>query len=98
MNAYIAGQLVRCSVQWTDVNGNAVDPTGVTFRVRKTDGTLTTLVYPDDAALVKDAVGEYHVDVDTTGQNGRVSFRFEATGAGQAALEGMFRVQASRVI
>lgn len=97
MNVYEIGELVRCSVAFADDDGNAQDPTGVTFRVRKPDGTVTSYAHGTDAELVKDATGSYHVDVSAAAA-GRWTFRYEGSGTGQSAGERAFRVKASRVL
>jgi hypothetical protein len=45
---------------------------------------------------VKDSTGNYHVDVDAD-EPGVWRFRFAGTVSGQAAAEGQFRVDSSRV-
>lgn len=97
MNVYEVGELVRCSGVFTNQAGSAVDPSTVTFRVRKPDDTVTAYVYGTDEEVVKDATGNYHVDVSAT-TSGRWFYRWEGGGTGQSAGEKTFRVQASRVL
>lgn len=90
-NLYTKGQKVRCSVNFT-VSGTLTDPTTVTFKYKKPGlTTVTTLVYGTDAALVKDAVGQYHADI-ITDKNGEWQFRFEGTGTCTAVEEQPFKV------
>lgn len=96
VDLYTPGALVRCSVAFTTAAGTAQDPGVVTFKVKDPSGNLTTLVYATDAALVKDSTGNYHVDVDAD-EAGTWSFGFYGTVSGQAAAEGLFRVDSSRV-
>ena len=77
-----------------DSAGAAVDPTAVLCKVRKPDGTITTLTYGVDGALVKAAVGSYYTDVVAT-EAGIWAYRFYSTGTGQAAGETSFRVRES---
>lgn len=50
--------------------GVATDPTTVILKYRKPfDTTITTVTYPS-APIIKDSVGNYHADLDTTGQSG----------------------------
>jgi uncharacterized protein YfaS (alpha-2-macroglobulin family) len=97
MNAYKVGASVRCSGAFTNEAGDPVDPTTITFRVRKPDGAVTVYVYGTDAQLVKDGVGAYHVDLAAT-LAGRWAYRFEGTGAAPSADESLFLVEASRVL
>ena len=94
MNSYDVGALVRCSAAFTTLAGVAIDPTVVKFKYRTRDGTATTLTYGTDAALVKDSVGNYHVDVSVTA-SGDWLYRFESTGTGQTAGENMFLARES---
>lgn len=100
MNTYDQGDVVRCSVAFTDGAGAAVDPTTVRFRLSGPNTTLNYL-YGTDVALVKDSVGNYHVDVSVSSSGstsaGTYSYRFESTGNYQAAVEGTFTVSNSGI-
>ena len=89
INTYDVGGLIRCSAIFTNIAGAAVDPAVVKFKFRTPAGTITTYTYGTDAALVKDSTGNYHVDVNATGE-GMWFYRFESTGTGQAAEEHNF--------
>lgn len=84
--AYDIGDLRRLSVAFKDINGAAADPTTVTFRMRKPDGTVTTYVFGTDSELVKDSVGNYHVDW-TFALAGRHVWRFEGSAGGPVTTE-----------
>lgn len=90
MNAYHYGTLVRVSVTF-QVGGTDTDPTTVTFRHRKPDGTVTAWVYGTDSQVVKDAVGKYHADL-ALNQEGVWTYRWEGTGAAEVAGEDALRV------
>lgn len=85
------GQVVRAAVVFTDSGGDEVDPTGVTARIKPPSGSTLVYVHGTDAELVKDEVGEYHVDVDAN-LAGTWYVRFEGTGTYQAAAEHSFKV------
>lgn len=98
LNRYARGALVRVSGSFVDSAGAAVDPTVVRVKYRapgQTAATQTTLTYLTDAALVRDSAGHYHADVDTTGAYGQWRYRWESTGAGQAAGEWQFWTEPS---
>jgi hypothetical protein len=90
--SYVRGALIRVAGVFTNAAGSPTDPTVVRFKWKSPAGAVTTYVYPTDGALVKDSVGNYHVDIDTTSAEGRYYYRFESTGTGQAADEGNFTV------
>lgn len=92
-NTYDKGDLVRVSAAFTSA-GAAIDPTTVTAKVRDPSGNVTTLVYLTDGALVRDAAGAFHTDVNAD-EAGVWTYRFASTGTGQAAAEGTFRVRES---
>lgn len=94
MNSYDVGDVVRCTGAFANSVGTAMDPTAVLCKVRKPDGTVTTLTYGTDAALVKAAIGSYYTDVVAT-DAGIWYYRFYSTGTGQAAGEASFRVRKS---
>lgn len=90
-----SGTLVRATGTFK-VDGVVTDPTTVTAIISEPDGTETTYVYGTDAELVKDSTGVYHVDISAM-TAGRWVYRFEGTGAAQAAGERVFLVEESGV-
>ena len=92
---------VRIVGTFRDSNGALIDPTLIQF-------TLTTppiygqaqtqvLTFKKDAALVRDSIGQYHFDL-LVNFTGIANFRWASLANGQeAADEGNFSVQASRV-
>lgn len=82
--AYSVGDLITVTGTWTDAAGDAVDPAVVLAEYRDPSGNVTSLTYGVDAALVKDGVGNYSVDIDINAA-GRWHYRFWSTGMGQAA-------------
>jgi hypothetical protein len=95
MNTYDIGAVVRSSVAFTDLAGTAVDPGGVTFKMKSPLGTITTYVFPADTQVVKDSTGKYHVDVEPDRQ-GIWSVRWAGTGANKSASESGFQVGESQ--
>src|SRR6266516_5451637 len=77
-NTYVSGTLIRIS-NWTgtlanpvdgyrDSSGNLADPTIVILKYRPGKAaTIVTVQYPT-SPLVKDAVGLYHAEIDSSGQ------------------------------
>ena len=90
-NAYDIGDVVRCTGTFA-ASGANVNPAAVMFKVKTPAGVTTTYTYGTDAALVRDATGVYHVDVDAA-TAGEYAYRFWSTGTGQAAAEGQFWVR-----
>lgn len=84
--AYHPGNVARLTASFTDMTGQAVDPTTVTFIVRKPDGTT------DTPAPTKDAVGVYHVD-ETIDSAGEWLWRATGTGAAAASADSSFTVE-----
>lgn len=93
MNSYPLGNLIRVSASFA-IAGVATDPTAVTCKVRTPAGTITTYTYGTDAALVRDDIGIYHVDV-TASSAGIWDYRFAGTGACVAATEAEFFIEPS---
>lgn len=92
MTIYQIGQLVRLSASFTDENEAAVDPTTVTVTIVDPSGTSTPYVYGTDAEVVKDSVGNYHVDYEVD-ENGLWTHRWVSTGT-IAAMKAYFEVNA----
>jgi len=78
------GDQVRCTGTLAQTNGNAIDATTVKAWYKTPAGTVTTLTYPTDGALVKDGIGAYHFDLDLDSA-GRYYYGFFSLGTGKAA-------------
>lgn len=88
--SYDRGDLVRLTAAFT-VSGVATDPSGVVLYIRQTDGSLTTLTYGVDAAIVKVSTGIYRYDFNAA-TAGPVSYRWAGTSPAQAADQNSFFV------
>jgi hypothetical protein len=62
-----------------DANGTPVDPLTLTFEVGLKDGIPAAYVYGEDAAVVRDATGVYHLDF-TFPRAGVWAYRVQTTG------------------
>jgi hypothetical protein len=91
---YILGEAVRVASEFTNSAEVVADPDAVFFKYRDPEGLITTLEYPDDAELVRDEIGNYHVDIELT-IPGTWLWRSYATGTGRTATEGSFTVAPS---
>ena len=89
---YEVGELVRVACEFTQ-DGAAIDPDDVFVNVRRPDGRISRSVYGTDLEVVKDSVGNYHLDV-TASAVGWWHYYWFSTGDGQAAEEGKFYVEA----
>jgi hypothetical protein len=69
MPTYMSGTLVRTRAAFTDVTGAAADPTTCTLKYKQGAAAAVTVVYPS-APIVRDGVGGYHADLDTSGWAG----------------------------
>lgn len=95
INEYDLGDLVRCSGPFTTTAGAAMDPAAVYFKAKDPEGAVIgPYQYGVDAQLVKDSVGNYHVDLDAN-KTGTWTYKFYSTGNGQAADERSFTVARS---
>jgi hypothetical protein len=75
MAAYHRGQSVRLSVAFADADGAAANPTTVTCRVEKPDGTETTYTTP---AVTNPSTGTFQLII-TADQSGMWTYRWEGT-------------------
>lgn len=90
---YDTGEVVRCKLTVEiEATEQLVDPSGLTFFARLKDGTEITYVFGVDAQLVRDSAGLYHVDVDSSGGNGPVFYRFKGTGVNAGANDHSYNV------
>jgi hypothetical protein len=94
INVYDKGDLIRIPAEFINYLDVVADPGVVRFKFTKPDGVIITYVYLTDAELVKDATGNYHVDLSLT-QAGDWHYVWLGTGAVESAQQGMFAVQGS---
>ncbi len=95
-NVYDVGDLVRISAVFTDKDGEFGNPTVTTFKITDPSGDTTTYVYSIDEELVRDSTGHFHVDISID-QAKTWYYRWEGTGALQAAEEGRLVARRSRI-
>ena len=93
-NAYDIGDEVYLTAAFTDENGDPADPTTVTFRSRKPDGTVTTYVYGIDAQVEYLSLGNYAVTLSVD-LAGTWFYRWEGSDDPAAAEENIFTVRRS---
>lgn len=96
MGTYAISQSVRVSVTFTASNLN-YDPATVVVYVKSPKGVATTYIFGTDAAVQKDATGQYHLDVTPTSA-GAWAYRWEGTSPtnGNIAAESLFTATASQ--
>ena len=96
-NSYDIGDLITVKAVFRDRNSELADPTTVTLKIKKSDGVISTYVYPS-VPVEKDSTGIYHADIDTTaGPGGVWVYRWTGVGVAQAAEEREFVVRTSLV-
>lgn len=81
------GDRVRCTGTVSQADGTPINPAVVKgWYKNPATGTVTTLQYGLDSALVRDNTGVYHFDLDVD-VVGRWFFGFYSTGTGKASSE-----------
>ena len=95
MNNYYKGNLIRLSATFSNSAGTSIDPTAVFVDVTNPAGTKTTYTYGVDEEVIKDDVGDYHIDISAT-SGGEWLYRWYSTGTGQAAEEYAFYITDSQ--
>jgi len=95
MDNYFQGSRVRLKATFEDETHTLADPTTVTAKVENPNGTVTTYIYLTDAALVRESVGVYHLDIDVNVAK-TWYYRFEGAGIVEAASQGSFNCIAGR--
>lgn len=93
-NSYDVGSVVSVIGTFKDKAQVVQDPTTVTLKLKDPSGTSFTYTYAL-AQVIKDSVGVYRKDVDTTLKPGKWLYRWESTGQYQAASDNAFIVRPS---
>lgn len=92
VNTYDKQDSVRLKVTFK-VDSVNIDPTTVTLRVKDSEGVTSVYTY-SGASVTKESTGVYYKDITVT-TDGVWYYRFEGTGACQAASEHKFVVRKS---
>lgn len=94
---YMIGSLLRVATTFTDVDGDAVNPSGVRLIFKNPAGNLTTWVYGDSPdVILNGTTKEYSAQIPLT-MDGTWYYRWESSGNYQAAAERMFIVLPSQL-
>lgn len=96
MSSYIPGELARLSLAVVNEAGDAADPGALRLKTRAQGGTVATLTYGVDVAIVKDSVGNYHADI-LLANAGLWAWRWELDAPNAGAVEGTITVLPSHV-
>lgn len=94
-NTYPAGSLVRVTTAFT-VSGVATDPSAITLQLKTPGSGVVSLVY-GSSLIVRDGVGQYHYDWQTT-LSGLYPYRWIGTGVVVAANENEFLAGPSQFV
>jgi len=89
VNTYDVGDVAVVTAMFT-VSGTLTDPTAVTLRVRKPDGTTAVVTN------TRTSLGLFTANI-TIDASGVWYYRWLGTGSAAAAEEGTFRVRTQRV-
>lgn len=95
-NTYDIGDMVRMTFKFSTAAGVPIDPSTMTVRLRVNAAAAVIYTYSVDVAVVKDSVGEYHLDYITLASG---SHRYEGngTGAATASEPGYFAVRVNAI-
>jgi hypothetical protein len=97
ITSYDLGSTARISGEMRDFGGYPLDPDVVLFSVKAPSApTGVTYEYRLHEQLVRDSMGNYHVDLPCA-EPGMWYYRWETPGTGQGAKEGQFYVKESVV-
>lgn len=94
-NTYDIGDVVRVSGAFATSAGTAVDPATVKFRIRRPDRTIDFYEYGVDGEVIKDAVGNYHMDI-LIDQSGTWYYRVEGITTNRGAEENSIIIRRSK--
>lgn len=92
MAQYDIGDATRLSVNFVNIGGTSVDPTLVVLRIKPPLSVTVEYTYPGSGQIVKDSVGNYHIDYPIT-LSGVHYGKWAAQGAVLAAEEFSFMVK-----
>lgn len=94
MNRYPQYQDVRIYMRGKEIDGDPADPTTLLLVVTSPTGTRTEYTYAG-AHIIRESIGVFYYDVDTSSGPGIWKWRARGTGAIDVAAQGTFEVLAA---
>ncbi len=95
VNVYTKGSVIHLTVALVnEISGSPVNPSSLQAIVIDPNGSIANFSFP--GLIIQDGIGSFHLDYSTTTVAGDYTYRWSATGVGQAALEGVWNVAPSR--
>jgi hypothetical protein len=92
------GSSLRASALFTVFDTEtALDPDDVFVSIKTPAAVLTTYAYPADAQIVRDSLGNFHIDINCD-EAGTWYVRWFSEGNGQAADEESFTVEDAEAV
>lgn len=88
----LVGNVVKVKATFKDETNVKGDPAVVAVSVQEPDATITTYVYGTDVEVVRESVGVYYIELDTTDQTGDWEAIWHSTGTLQAVGQTKFTV------
>ena len=100
MGTYIAGDVARTGATFTDTTTNTlIDPTTVMLVYRPGGGAAVPWTYGEAGSpIVRDSLGTYHADLDTTGLPGTWTYEWVSKGSGQGIAVNAFLVTSPPIV
>ena len=90
-NQYTVNTLVRLSANFKNSSDVDTDPTTVVFRYRIGEtGSTTTYTYPTDVQVVRDSVGNFHIELTPIIADSLYYYSFHGTGTLIASKQDYF--------
>ena len=94
-NDYLVGEVARIDLDVTTPDGEAVDPGGLTLKLKPPQAAVVTHTYGAGTDIVRDALGKFHADIQLTAA-GIWAWRWDLAAPNAGAIEGTLIVQPSR--
>lgn len=92
LDEYDIGDVTRLSVSFNDLSNVFVDPSSVMIKVRDPDAVIIQLSYPTNDAIIKDSVGNYHMDY-LISKDGLHNYKWVGSGTVYASEKASFFVR-----
>jgi len=92
-DTFVEGNVLRFNGTFTDeITGDLIDPSHVAFGWRVNGGPITIKEFGIGPDIVRQSVGQYYIDVDSTSRSGVWVWQWQSTGTAQALTSGSIAV------
>lgn len=93
----LVGNIVQVYAKFYNKENVLIDPTSLNVKIKDPAAVITTYTYGIAVQVVRESLGVYYINIDTTAQTGTWYAKWTSTGTGQGVAQTNFTVIATEI-